>query len=310
MRIVAAQQNNRQQTYHGSAIWYNHYEKDRFGREKNMAGRLDGKVAVITGGGVGIGAAIAKGFLAEGAQVLVSDLRAEVLEAFAAEVSSDRLAVFAGDITKIEDAEAMVAAAITKFGKLHVLVNNVGIDKPGTVTEIPVPQWLDILNTNLTGTFYMTRFAIPKMIEAGGGSIINVSSLAGVRAIPGMPAYSTTKAGLQGFTNAVALDYGDKGIRVNMISPGATATEMMKDHMQGLAESQGTDVYGALGLLTRFTPLGRACEPDEIASAAIFFASDESGYITGQNLLIDGGASIVDPCGAATASLGKAWGEK
>ncbi|MDR0876382.1 MAG: SDR family oxidoreductase [Clostridiales Family XIII bacterium] len=275
-----------------------------------MAGRLAGKVAIITGGGVGIGAAIAKGFLAEGAKVLVSDLRGEILEAFAAEVDSDNLAVFAGDITNIEDAEAMTEAAAAKFGKLDVLVNNVGIDKPGTVTEIPVQQWLDIINTNLTGTFYTTRFAIPKMIEAGGGSIINISSLAGVRAIPGMPAYSTTKAGLQGLTNAVALDYGDKGIRVNMISPGATATEMMKDHMQGLAKSQGTDVYGALGLLTRFTPLGRACEPDEIASAVIFFASDESSYITGQNLLIDGGASIVDPCGSATASLGKAWGEE
>jgi meso-butanediol dehydrogenase/(S,S)-butanediol dehydrogenase/diacetyl reductase len=275
-----------------------------------MAGRLAGKVAIITGGGVGIGAAIAKGFVDEGAKVLVSGRRKEKLEELAAGFSPDDFAIFAGDITKIEDAEAMVETTVAKFGKLNVLVNNVGIDPAGTVTEIPVQQWLDILGTNLTGTFYMTRFAIPKMIEAGGGSIINVSSLAGVRAIPSMPAYSTTKAGLQGFTNAVALDYGPKGIRVNMISPGATATDMLKNQMKGLADSQGTDIYGALGLLTRFTPLGRACEPEEIAPAAIFFASDESSYITGQNLLIDGGATVVDPCGAATSSLGKAWGEK
>jgi NAD(P)-dependent dehydrogenase (short-subunit alcohol dehydrogenase family) len=275
-----------------------------------MAGRLEGKVAIITGGGVGIGAAIAKGFIDEGAKVLVSGRRKEKLEEFAAGFSPDDLAIFAGDITKIEDAEAMVEAAVAKFGKLNVLVNNAGIDPAGTVTDIPVQQWLDIINTNLNGAFYMTRFAIPKMIEAGGGSIINLSSLAGVRAIPGMPAYSTTKAGLQGFTNAVALDYGAKGIRINMISPGATATDMLKNSMQGLAKSQGTDIYGALGLLTRFTPLGRACEPNEIAPAAIFFASDESSYITGQNLLIDGGATVVDPCGAATSSLGKAWGEE
>ncbi|MDR0874637.1 MAG: SDR family oxidoreductase [Clostridiales Family XIII bacterium] len=275
-----------------------------------MAGRLEGKVAIITGGGVGIGASIAKGFLAEGAKILVSGRRKEKLEEFAAGFPEDSLAIFAGDITKIEDAEAMVEAAVARFGKLDVLVNNAGIDPAGTVTDIPVQQWLDIINTNINGAFYMTRFAIPKMIESGGGSIINVASLAGVRAIPAMPAYSTTKAGLQGFTNAVALDYGSKGIRINMISPGATATDMLKNSMQGLAKSQGTDIYGALGLLTQFTPLGRACEPDEIAPAAIFFASDESSYITGQNLLIDGGATVVDPCGAATSSLGKAWGEE
>ncbi|MDR3365021.1 MAG: SDR family oxidoreductase [Clostridiales Family XIII bacterium] len=275
-----------------------------------MAGRLEGKAAIITGGGVGIGAAIAKGFLAEGAKVLVTGRRKEKLEELTAGLPADSIAYCAGDITKIEDAEAMVEAAVSKFGKLDVLVNNVGIDPAGTVTEIPVQQWLDIINTNLTGTFYMTRFSIPKMIEQGGGSIINVSSLAGVRAIPGMPAYSTTKAGLQGFTNATALDYGAQGIRVNMISPGATATDMLKNQMQGLARSQGTDVYGALGLLTRFNPIKRAAEPEEIAPAAVFFASDESKYITGQNLLIDGGASIVDPCGASTSALGKAWGEE
>ena len=275
-----------------------------------MAGRLDGKVAIITGGGVGIGAAIAKGFIEEGAKVLITGRRKEKLDEFAADFPADSIAIFAGDITKIEDAEAMVDTAVAKFGKLNVLVNNAGIDPAGTVTDMPVQQWHDIINTNLTGAFYMTRFSIPKMLEDGGGSIINVSSLAGVRAIPAMPAYSTTKAGLQGFTNAVALDYGPKGIRVNMISPGATATDMLKNSMQGLANSQGTDIYGALGLLTRFTPLQRACEPDEIAPAAIFFASDESCYITGQNLLIDGGATVVDPCGAATSSLGKAWGEE
>ena len=275
-----------------------------------MAGRLEGKVAIITGGGLGIGAAIAKAFVNEGAKVLITGRRKEKLEECVAQLPKGSIDCYAGDITKIEDAEAMVNAAVQKFGKLNVLVNNAGIDPAGTVTDMPVQQWHDIIGTNLTGTFYMTRFAIPKMIEQGSGSIINISSLAGVRAIPAMPAYSTTKAGLQGFTNAVALDYGDKGIRVNMISPGATATDMLKNQMEGVAKMQNTNIYGALRFLTRFNPIKHAAEPDDIAPAAVFFASDESKYITGQNLLVDGGATVVDPCGASVSTLGIVWGEK
>ena len=274
-----------------------------------MADRLKDKVAIITGGGAGIGAAIAKAFVNEGARVLITGRRKEILEKLAAQFPAGVIDVCAGDVKKIEDAEAMVDAAVKKFGKLNILVNNAGIDPAGTVTDMPVQQWRDIIDTNLTGMFYMTRFAIPKMIEQGGGSIINIASLAGVRAIPAMPAYSTTKAGMQGFTNAVALDYGDKGIRINIISPGATATDMLKNQMQGVAKAINSDVYGALGFLTRFNPIKRAAEPDDIAPAAVFFASDESRYVTGQNLLVDGGATVVDPCGAAISTLGKAWGD-
>ncbi|MDR0520101.1 MAG: SDR family oxidoreductase [Clostridiales Family XIII bacterium] len=273
-------------------------------------GRLDGKVALITGGGVGIGAAIAKGFIAEGAKVLITGRREEKLKEFADTQPEGSIAYFAGNIRDPKEAEAMVETTVGKFGKLNVLVNNAGIDPAGTVTDISIEQWHDIIDTNVNGTFYMTRFSIPKMVADGGGSIINLASLAGVRAIPAMPAYSTSKAALLGFTNAVALDYGDQNIRINTISPGATATDMLKNQMQGLAKAQNTDVYGALGLLTRFSPIKRAVEPDEIAPLAVFLASDESGFITGQNILIDGGATVVDPCGAATSSLGKAWGEE
>ena len=273
-----------------------------------MAGRLEGKAAIVTGGGVGIGAAIAKAFVNEGAKVLITGRRKEKLEEFSAQFPEDSIAWYAGDVSKIEDCEAMVNAAVTKFGKLDVLVNNAGIDTPGSVTDIPLQDWYDVVNTNLMGPFYLTRLSIPKMIEQGGGSIINISSLAGVRAIPGMPAYCTTKAALIGLTNSVALDYGDKGIRINSISPGATATDMMKTSMAGLAKAQETDIYGAFDLLTRFSPIKRAAEPDEIAPAAVYFASDESKFITGHNLLIDGGATVVDPCGAALSSLGKSWG--
>ena len=274
-----------------------------------MAGRLEGKVAIVTGGGVGIGAEVAKAFVEEGAKVLITGRRKEKLEGVASGLPEGSIGCYAGDVTNIDDCEAMVGAAVEKFGKLDILVNNAGIDPAGTVTEIPVQQWHDIMNTNINGIFYMTRLAIPKMLEQGGGAIVNISSLAGVRAIPSMVAYSTTKAAIHGFTNAVALDYGDKGIRINTVSPGATATDMLKSSMAGLAQAQDTDIYGALGLLTRFCPIKRAAEPEEIAPAVVFFASDEAKFITGQNLLVDGGATVIDPCGAAVSSLGKAWGD-
>ena len=264
---------------------------------------------MVTGGGVGIGAAVAKAFVSEGAKVLITGRRKEKLEEFATGLPEGSIGCYAGDVTNLDDCEAMVNAAVSAFGKLDILVNNAGIDPPGTVTEIPVQQWHDIMNTNINGIFNMTRFSIPKMLEQGGGSIVNISSLAGVRAIPAMVAYSTTKAAIHGFTNAVALDYGDKGIRINTVSPGATATDMLKSSMAGLAKAQDTDIYGALGLLARFCPIKRAAEPEEIAPAVVFFASDEAKFITGQNLLVDGGATVVDPCGAAVSSLGKAWGD-
>jgi NAD(P)-dependent dehydrogenase (short-subunit alcohol dehydrogenase family) len=273
-----------------------------------MSDRLKGKVALITGGGVGIGAAIAKKFIAEGAKVLITGRRKQKLEEFAATLPKESIGVYAGDITKEADAKAMVDAAVAFGGKLNVLVNNAGIDPPGTVTDIPVQQWMDIINTNIHGTFFMCRYAIPHMIQAKGGSIINISSLAGLRCIPAMPAYTTSKAGMIGLSNAIALDYGPQGIRSNVICPGATATDMLKTAMGALAESQKTDIYGALGILTRFCPIPRASEPDEIAPAAVYLASDESAYMTGAQLVLDGGACVVDPCGASTSSLGTKWG--
>lgn len=274
-----------------------------------MADRLKGKVALITGGGVGIGAAIAKAYVDEGAKIVITGRREEKLKEFAATMPAGTVAVCAGSIREYADCEKMIETAINEFGSLNILVNNAGIDPAGTAVDIPLQQWHDIIDTNINGTFYMSRLAIPKMKEAGGGSIINVSSLAGVRAIPAMTAYSTSKAAMVGMTNSLALDYGDDNIRVNIISPGATATDMLKNQMKGLAEALETDVYGALGFLTRFSPIKRAVEPDEIAPLAVFLGSDESSFITGQNILIDGGATVVDPCGAATSSGGKAWGE-
>ena len=273
-----------------------------------MGGRLEGKVALITGGGIGIGASISKAYIDEGAKVLISGRRKNVLEDFAATMPAGSIEICQGDITKVEDAEAMVEAAVKAFGKLNILVNNAGIDPAGNVVDIPIETWHAIIDTNLNGTFYLTRFSIPKMLEQGGGSVICISSLAGVRAIPQMPAYSSAKAGLVGFTNACTLDFSPQGIRFNIISPGATATDMLKNQMAGLGQAYNTDADGALKLLTRLLPIPRACEPDEIAPLAIFLASDDSAYITGQNFLVDGGATVVDPNGASISALGSTWG--
>jgi NAD(P)-dependent dehydrogenase (short-subunit alcohol dehydrogenase family) len=272
-----------------------------------MSGRLEGKVAIVTGGGAGIGAAIARAFASEGAKVLITGRRREKLAEFVASAPAGAVSFYAGDVTKEEDSKAMVEAAVAFGGKLDVLVNNAGIDPPGTVTEIPLEQWRQIIDTNINGTFLMCRHAIPEMIKAGGGSIINVSSLAGLRCIPAMPAYTTSKAGIIGLTNAIALDYGPQGIRANAICPGATATEMLKTAMAPLAKAQNTDIDGALKLLTRFCPLPRPAEPEDMAPAAVYLASDESSFMTGAQIVLDGGACVVDPCGASTSSLGTKW---
>jgi NAD(P)-dependent dehydrogenase (short-subunit alcohol dehydrogenase family) len=189
-----------------------------------------------------------------------------------------------------------------------VLVNNAGIDPSGAVVELPVEQWQKVIGNNLTGPFLMMKAAIPEMIKNGGGSIVNIASLAGLRCIPAMPAYTASKSGLIGLSQATALDYGPQGIRVNVVAPGPISTEMLEHSMAGLAAATGTDVAGALGLLTKFLPLKRPAKPEEVAGAVVFLASDDAGYVTGITIPVEGGACVVDPCGAAVSTAGINWG--
>jgi meso-butanediol dehydrogenase/(S,S)-butanediol dehydrogenase/diacetyl reductase len=274
-----------------------------------MDGRLKGKVALITGGGTGLGADFARRFVAEGAKVVIIGRRKELLDKVAAGLPKDSVSVFAGDVSKLESAQAMADAAIKFGGKIDILVNNAGIDPPGTVVEIPVEQWQKIIDINLTGPFLMMKAAIPNMIKNGGGSIINVSSLAALRCIPAMPAYTASKSGLIGLTQSVALDYGHSKVRCNVVCPGAVRTEMLEHAMTPLAQSLKTDITGALNTLTKFCPLPRAATPGEISGAVIFLASDESSFMTGAVLVLDGGACVVDPNGAAVSSSGMNWGD-
>jgi NAD(P)-dependent dehydrogenase (short-subunit alcohol dehydrogenase family) len=268
-------------------------------------GRLEGKVALITGGGAGIGEAIGKLYIEEGAKVVVTGRRENVLKAFVESQPSGLAAYVQGDITKVEDSKRMIDETVARFENLDILINNAGIDPSGLAHEISLETWKAVIDTNIHGTFYMIHHALPQMMKQANGSIINISSLAGLRCIPAMTAYTTTKAGMVGMSNSIALDYGKYGIRSNVICPGATRTEMLVNSMGGITDNADE----SLRVLTRFLPIARPAEPLEIAYAAVFLGSDESSYITGQTLPIDGGATDVDPNGVATLDYGKnSWG--
>ncbi|MBN1974221.1 MAG: SDR family oxidoreductase [Sedimentisphaerales bacterium] len=266
---------------------------------------LGGKVALITGGGRGIGAAIAKRFVEDGAKIVISDIQADLLDGFAQSLNSDNVATCAGDVTSYKDVQKMVKETVKFGGKIDVLVNNAGIDPGGSIVDIDINLWKKILDVNLNGPFYCMKAAIPEMIKQGKGSIVNIASLAGVRVIPSMPAYCASKGGLIQLSKQAALDYGPKGIRSNIVAPGATKTEMLVNAMKGLSKAIKKDAFE---VLTESVPLRRAAMPDEIAGACSFLASDDSAFISGAVLLVDGGAAIVDVSGASVSKAGVGWG--
>jgi meso-butanediol dehydrogenase / (S,S)-butanediol dehydrogenase / diacetyl reductase len=269
---------------------------------------LKGKVALITGGGTGIGAAIARRFVADGARVCITGRRKQLLEKIASSLSPGSVVIYAGDVTNLEDAKQMVQQTVKFGGKLDVLVNNAGIDPPGTIGEVDPELWKKVIDINLTGPFFMMKAAIPSLLKNGGGSIINISSLAGIRCIPAMPAYCSSKAGLIMLTQQAALDYGASKIRCNAVCPGAIRTEMLEQAMTPLAKALKSDIGGAFAKMTSYSPLRRAASPDEVTGICSYLASDDSAFTTGAVIVVDGGASIVDVNGAALSSLGLGWG--
>ncbi len=271
--------------------------------------KLEGKVALITGAGTGIGAAIAERFVADGARICITGRRQEMLTKVAKSLEPGKVLTCAGDVTKLQDVKRMVETALVFTGKLDVLVNNAGIDPGGTtVVDIDPELWHQVLETNLTGPLYLMKESIPHMVEAGGGSIINMASLAGLRCLPGMPAYCATKAGLIQLTKQVALDFGPDKIRCNAVCPGGTRTEMLEASLAPLADAVGTDVDGVFARISSMVPLRRTASPDEITGICSYLASDDSSFMTGAALLIDGGAAIVDVAGAALSNIGVKWG--
>jgi meso-butanediol dehydrogenase / (S,S)-butanediol dehydrogenase / diacetyl reductase len=267
--------------------------------------KLEGKVALVTGGGSGIGAATARRFVEEGAKVCITGRRKEMLEKVAGSLPAGTVTFFAGDVANEQDVESMVNKTVNFGGKLDILVNNAGTGVHGSVTEISVKEWRQAFDINIHGPFLLMKAAIPYMIKAGGGSIINVASLAGLRCIPAGPAYCASKAGLIHLSRQVALDYGPQKIRCNAVCPGAVRTPMLEGGMSNLKDALHTDIEEAGAYFVSCSPLRRIADPSEIASVCSFLASEDSSFMTGAVLVADGGTAVVDVNGAMIGLIGK-----
>lgn len=206
-----------------------------------------GKVALITGGGTGLGTALTQRFVKEGMKVVISGRRKEKLDAVAKTLPKGSVVVCQGDVTKTDDAKRMVDETVKLGkGKIDVLVNNAATDCKGNVIDLKPEDWRMVIDINLTGPYIMMREALPHMIKAKSGSIINIASLGGTRCLPNMPAYNTSKAGLIMLSQQVALDYGKYGIRVNAVCPGGIDTDMLDEMILPLAKAVGTKKQGGL----------------------------------------------------------------
>ena len=247
-------------------------------------GRLDGKVALISGGARGMGATEARLFAREGAAVVIGDVLDGEGEATAAAIAAGggRCRYAHLDVTQEADWQAAVTEAVSQFGSLDVLVNNAGIGSNSfKIHEEPVELWDRTIDVNLKGVFLGTRTAVPAMLEAGGGSIINISSQLGIVGVPyNGSAYQTSKGGVRIFTKAAALQYAGRGIRVNSVHPGPIVTEMTR---------AGRDDPDRLSMMLARIPMGRYGEPEEVANAVLYLASDESSFVTGSEVVVDGG---------------------
>jgi 3alpha(or 20beta)-hydroxysteroid dehydrogenase len=246
--------------------------------------RLTGKIAIITGASQGMGMAHARAFVEHGAKVILGDLNEKAGKALAAELGAGAIFV-KQDVSKAEDWKALLQRGEERFGTVNVLVNNAGILGPlAATTEMPEAEFLRVCAVNQTGVFLGMQTVLPGMIKSGGGSIVNISSIAGLVAIYGAPnlAYVASKFAVRGMTKQVAVEYGDKNIRANSVHPGYIKTPMMV---------AATDEGGGEAL--KQIPLRRMADASEVSNLVVFLASDESAFITGTEHVIDGGMTAM-----------------
>jgi NAD(P)-dependent dehydrogenase (short-subunit alcohol dehydrogenase family) len=255
--------------------------------------RLEGKVALITGAGSGIGKVAAERFAAEGASVVVADVDVAQAETVAAAIagSGGTARAVEADVSDEEHVDAMVASVLDAYGGLHVVLNNAGIfpDDDGGLRDTPPATWQRVMEVNLKGVWLGCRAAIPAMLDSGGGSIVNVASFVALMgAATAQVAYTASKGGVLALTREVAVEYARRGIRVNALCPGPIETPLLAELLADPARRERRLVH---------IPIGRFGRPEEIAAAALFLASDESSFMTGSALVVDGGitAAYVTP---------------
>jgi 3-oxoacyl-[acyl-carrier protein] reductase len=244
---------------------------------------LNGKKALITGASGGLGKSIAQALYAQGATVAIAGRKKDVLDALAAELGdASRVHVIVGDLGSAEEAEKVMADAEAAMGQVDILVNNAGLTKDTLAMRMTDDMWQNVIDVNLTGAFRLTRAAIKGMMKRRYGRVINIASIVGVTGNPGQANYCASKAGLIGMTKSLAQEVGSRGITLNCVAPGFIATAMT----DALNDDQKAVINAKI-------PAQRMGQPQEIASAVVYLASDEASYVTGQTLHINGGMAMI-----------------
>lgn len=243
--------------------------------------RFENRVVIVTGAGSGIGAAAARRFAAEGARVVLAGRTREKLEKVAADLPADKQLVHVTDVSDYAQVEGLVRAAVDRFGRLDVMVNNAGVASEGRATEDSFEAWHKVISIDLEGVFHGARAALPHLVKTKG-SIVNTASVSGLGADWNMAFYNTAKGGVVNLTRSLALDYGREGVRINSVCPSLTRTDMT------------VDMFKDEQLVEKFREriaLGRTAEPEDIADVIAFLASEDARFVTGVNLPVDGGLS-------------------
>lgn len=248
--------------------------------------RLKGKVALITGGSLGLGKATAILFAKEGATVVITGRTEKTLKQAVAGAKKQgaKIEYMVSDVAKEKDCKNAVQKTVKKHGAIDILFNNAGVLSAAATHETDIKEWDRIFSINVRGLFMMSKFAVPHMLKKGSGCIVNNSSILGLKALPGVAAYTASKGAVTQFTRAMALDYADKGIRVNAICPGTIVTPMVTNMMDSMEDARAAEE-----LFTSFHPIGRLGSSDEVAKAVLFLCEDGVDFMTGTMLSVDGG---------------------